>query len=325
MERVPNYKTSEKRVTQDESSRILQKSSESDWTEIAASEESADCLVADLDESTYNKKVEIFLNSQKKTSKEILEIEAQTRLQGGSDLWRNLRRNLLTASNFGTVCKRLPFTRCDSLVTRLLYGDQLDAFSLVYGREKEVIAISQLKKMGLEITKCGLFIDKDLPYLAATPDGLIGNDGILEIKCPSAAMNLTPFEAILQRKGMMSTFWSVEGESITNINKNHSYYYQIQGQMHITRRSFAIFVVWTPKGIKLERIERDDTFWTDFMERKLRAFYMDCLLPEIVDSRRKRNLPMRNPQYILDAIRFRKVRNFMINARKRIILAYCSE
>lgn len=32
------------------------------------------------------------------------------------------------------------------------------------------------------------------------------------------------------------------------LKKNHSYYFQIQGQLHITQRNLCYFVVWTPKG-----------------------------------------------------------------------------
>ena len=40
---------------------------------------------------------------------------------------------------------------------------------------------------GFQITKAGLFIDPDRPYIAATPDGIIQCDcgkGALEVKCP---------------------------------------------------------------------------------------------------------------------------------------------
>jgi len=33
------------------------------------------------------------------------------------------------------------------------------------------------------------------------------------------------------------------------LKTSHDYYYQIQGQLHITERKNFYFVVWTPKGI----------------------------------------------------------------------------
>lgn len=234
-------------------------------------------------------------------------IETATRLQHESTLWREERRKLLTASNFAAVCKRLPHTKCDKLVTKLLYSDEVDSASLKYGRENEAAAREELQSSGLPIEECGLFIDREHPFLAASPDGLLGNDGIVGIKCPSAAADMTPDEAIKQKKGVFSNFWK-EGliSGRVEINENHGYYYQIQGQLHITRREYCNFVVWTPKGIKIEKIKRNDSFWSVKMIHKLEQFYLDCILPELVDPRKTRNMPMRNPPYILAAIKKKK-------------------
>jgi len=33
----------------------------------------------------------------------------------------------------------------------------------------------------------------------------------------------------------------------------------------------------------------------------LTRFYFECMLPEILDSRHNRNMPIRNPKYIIEA------------------------
>ncbi|GFV27600.1 hypothetical protein TNCV_2522851 [Trichonephila clavipes] len=38
-----------------------------------------------------------------------------------------------------------------------------------------------------EVKICGLFVDKDKPFLCASPDGLVGDDGLIENKCPYSA------------------------------------------------------------------------------------------------------------------------------------------
>ncbi|KAG8227302.1 hypothetical protein J437_LFUL004851 [Ladona fulva] len=61
------------------------------------------------------------------------------------------------------------------------------------------IALLQSKESGeeaLRVTPAGLFIDEDKPYLAATPDGLIGEDGVVEIKCPYSLEKMSPAEGI---------------------------------------------------------------------------------------------------------------------------------
>ena len=53
-------------------------------------------------------------------------------------------------------------------------------------------------------------------------------------------------------------------------------------------------------------VERDDLFWKTKMEPILSRFYDNCLLPEILDSTYCRNMPIRDPEYILDAAKKRK-------------------
>ncbi|XP_039285250.1 uncharacterized protein LOC120351536 [Nilaparvata lugens] len=69
--------------------------------------------------------------------------------------------------------------------------------------------------------------------------------------------------------------------------------------LHITKRKYCILVIWTPKGLKTFEIERDDEFWKENMKEKLETFYMKCLLPELIDPRQRRSLPIREPEYIL--------------------------
>uniref|UniRef100_A0A1B6E5X2 Uncharacterized protein n=1 Tax=Clastoptera arizonana TaxID=38151 RepID=A0A1B6E5X2_9HEMI len=108
-----------------------------------------------------------------------------------------------------------------------------------------------------------------------------------------------PEETIKARK---CTFWTLDknGE-VGDINRNHHFYYQIQGQLRVTRRQFCYFTLWLPKGIKITKIDRDDEFWKEKMFPKLERFYMDCLLPELIDPRHNRSMPIRNPSYIEEA------------------------
>jgi hypothetical protein len=39
------------------------------------------------------------------------------------------------------------------------------------------------------------------------------------------------------------------------LKKNHAYFYQIQGQLHITKRKVCYFVIWTPLGIYVEQVK----------------------------------------------------------------------
>ena len=144
-----------------------------------------------------------------------------------------------------------------------------------------------------------LFIDPEIPYLGASTDGTIAEDGIVEIKCPFAAKNMTPEDAIENNVSQLRSLYITKDDSHTK--RAHKYYYQIQGQLHVTRRSYCIFVVWTPRGMKTEVIHRDDQFWAENMENQLTRFYLHCMLPEIVDPRFIRNMAIRDPDYIIEA------------------------
>lgn len=252
----------------------------------------------DLEEDTMAQETAEFLAKQKITEEYRNQIERETVDQRESGVWLETRRTLLTASNFGRVCKMLPTTGCESLVKSLLYSS-FDCEAMAYGRKHEAIAKQQIEaEIGKTIDPCGLFIDLEKPFLGATPDGLIDDDGIVEIKCPSSARNLTPDEAIQIKK---IKFWKINSGGTVEVNTNHEYFFQIQGQLHVTNRQYCLFSVWTPKGLKIERVERDDDFWQTRMVNKLEMFYMNCVLPEIIDPRHRRSMPIRNPDYILKA------------------------
>lgn len=99
-------------------------------------------------------------------------------------------------------------------------------------------------KFGTEIVPCGLFVDKNVPFLAASPDGLVDNNSIVEIKCPASIKDYTPEEAYEMNKLKFMT----HNEGHFRLKTSHKYYYQVQGQLHITDRKFCYFCVWTPKG-----------------------------------------------------------------------------
>ncbi|KAJ8882108.1 hypothetical protein PR048_018596 [Dryococelus australis] len=56
-------------------------------------------------------------------------------------------------------------------------------------RAKSCRALQELE--GIEVRKCGLFVDIEHPFLAASPDRLIGDTGVVEVRCPLVACNYT--------------------------------------------------------------------------------------------------------------------------------------
>ncbi|XP_023338397.1 uncharacterized protein LOC111709047 [Eurytemora carolleeae] len=230
-------------------------------------------------------------------------IERATRGQGRNPEWRKERKERLTASNFGRVIKMRMTTSCQNTVLSILYPDKLDNLQAIkYGRMNEAEAISELNSIleqeGLgEVEECGIFVDIWKGFLAASPDGLVGKDGLVEVKCPIRCSEIS----VLELARIDSTFCLKEvEEGRLELKRNHNYYYQIQGQLHIAERSVCYFLVWSPHGSHMETIEYDQEFWEE-CEEILENFYRNCLLPEIVDPRAPRGLPVRDPEYILQA------------------------
>lgn len=124
-------------------------------------------------------------------------VELKTRNQSTNEQWQYIRTKLLTASKFGEICKMRLQTSCVSKVRAILYPQDLPLEAFQYGLENEDKARYQIEEAnGLKINKCGLFIHPEISYLVASPDGTIAEDGIIEIKCPFAAKNMTPEDAI---------------------------------------------------------------------------------------------------------------------------------
>lgn len=48
-------------------------------------------------------------------------------------------------------------------------------------------------------------------------------------------------------------------------------------------------------------MSKDVDFWKNQMLPFLIRFYNECMLPEILDSRHNRHMPIRNPKYIMEA------------------------
>lgn len=132
-----------------------------------------------LSEDEFQIKKTEFIQQITLTESSKLILERETRdYKINSEKWFSERRNRLTASNFGRVCKMRPQTSCKSTVHDILYGNTTTK-AMEYGQINEECALKYLEKeIKKPITRCGFFIDKYIPYLAATPGNIV-----LSLKC----------------------------------------------------------------------------------------------------------------------------------------------
>lgn len=79
-----------------------------------------------------------------------------------------------------------------TIVTNTFYGNS----ATKYGHEMEFKAREQLEiEIEKSIEECGLVIQLEYSFLAASPDGLIGWDHVVEIKCPTILADKNEEEA----------------------------------------------------------------------------------------------------------------------------------
>ena len=148
--------------------------------------------------------------------------------------------------------------------------------AIKYGIENESVAIKEYEKeFGYKVAKCGIFLDS-CGFLGGSPDGLVGNDGIIEVKCPfqmKSTTNITDFN----RLGYLKK----NDENKFEVNTSHKYYHQIQGNLYLTKRKHCDFVVWTPLVMLCIRILQDLP-WQDNIGM-MQLYYLEKVFPKIVE------------------------------------------
>lgn len=155
----------------------------------------------DMEPQEYQAAAELFIQNLNVDSARRMDIEKMTRGQSANELWFAKRKCRLTASKFGEICKRRATTSSAKLVERLVYPRKLRCDAVQYGMLNEFNAIAAYRALFPDrvVSECGLFVHPQHGYLAASPDGLVDNHGIVEIKCPYTARDKTFPEALEMR------------------------------------------------------------------------------------------------------------------------------
>ena len=234
--------------------------------------------------STRNVSVDDLVEALRPTAEEVELIQTMSVGQRHNPLWLDARQWRITSSNFGRVCNRA-FRQLypPSLVKSLLgdYGIPHTA-ALQWGCDHESDAIQQYVLLsGLQVENCGVFLSEQFPYLATSPDGIIpignGKFGFIEVKCPYKHRKNSVEVACKD-----TSFCLLKKDSEIALNRRHDYYFQVTGQLALTRAEFCDFVVWTEVDIHIERVKFDVELWTE-MKDKLSHFYFTTLGVEALD------------------------------------------
>jgi putative phage-type endonuclease len=135
--------------------------------------------------------------------------------------------------------------------------------AMQWGTEKEPEArAAYCFRQDVDVMEVGFVDHPQVAMSGASPDGLIGEDGLLELKCPQSA---THIETLL-------------GQSVPA-----KYIYQIQWQIACTGRAWCDFMSFDPRlpasmQVFIQRVPRDDEFIAE-LEREVSAF-----LAEVEDT-----------------------------------------
>lgn len=222
----------------------------------------------------------------------IAKVEIDTRGQRNNLKWFEHRRNLLTASNFSKICCRRSTTPADNLLKALFYKNTLLATpAMQYGIDNEQKALKLFEeKTHLKVHECGLFISVTNKYLGASPDGILNENDIVEVKCLYSIRNSKIRDAINKNIKLLCVTTDENGD--LKLKNKHAYMYQIQGQMQICNKNNCYLVLYTDIDLEIIKIKKNSEFCNE-MIIKLSEFWENHALPELVDSRLKRGLPAR--------------------------------
>ena len=183
-----------------------------------------------------------------------------TNLEQGTQAWRQARTGIITGSRIGAVLGISPFQSRKALLREMvdeangIYSD-FDNEPMRWGRENEETAVKLYSFLygEDEVSETG-FHTKEM--IGASPDRLVGEFGLVEIKCPWN-----------QREEKVPQFKSIEDKDMRH------YYHQIQAQLYVTDRQWCDFFQWAPNGYRCERVMRKENWYP--LHRDLFREFMD--------------------------------------------------
>lgn len=194
----------------------------------------------------------------------------------GTDQWHIDRLGKVTCSRVSDVMAKTKSGPSASrknymaeLVAERLTGTWEEGFisgPMKWGTETEPLARAEYEiREGVEVDEVGFIDSPDIPMFGGSPDGLVGETGGLEIKCPNTATHIeTLLAGVVDRK----------------------YIIQVQSLMAVTGRAWWDFVSFDPRlpaelSYWQTRIMRDNAFIAE-IENEVRGF-----LAELDDLEKK--------------------------------------
>jgi len=177
--------------------------------------------------------------------------------------WHEQRKGRVTASLVGAILGVAPYmTRGDAM--RVMVREAIGAerefqgnVATEYGTYNESGALFDYTLETLHTVTKAPFVPYE-DWLGCSPDGFVGDRGLVEVKCPYG----------LRKEPAPVPFKSIDEQP--------HYYAQMQVQMLVTGRDWCHFWQWSPSGTKLEVVKADQN-WLDDNLPRLRQFHAEYL------------------------------------------------
>ena len=171
--------------------------------------------------------------------------------QQRTDEWFQARRGKLTASNLASLLGLVKWCSRQQAYDRVLgaeeaarkpenhFANRACEWGTTHERDG---VLSYMTKTGNLVNMTGLHVHKDIPWIAGSPDGFVGSEGLIEVKCPY--------------------FRKKDGSPRLHSQVPIYYYLQMNALLEITEREWCDYVCWVPdEGTAVFRVSRDkDTF-----------------------------------------------------------------
>lgn len=197
----------------------------------------------------------------------------------GTPEWHTARLGRLTASRVHDALAKTKTgwgagraNTMATLIAERLTGEPADSFSnaaMAWGTEKEPEARAAYAfRNDIDVLEIGFVCHPTIDMSGCSPDGLVGGDGLVEIKAPNTATHLDT----LLGQGVPAKYVS-----------------QIQWQLACTGRAWCDFASYDPRlpesmRLFVQRVSRDDAMIAE-MEREVRVFLaeLDAKLAQLTE------------------------------------------
>lgn len=171
--------------------------------------------------------------------------------------WFEQRKGKITGSRVGAILGFNPWQTASDVLRAMVreYHNAPSEFTgndaTEWGTTNEPNAIFSYEvETDNKVVETGFHEFSD--WIGASPDGLIGDDGLIEVKCPY--------------------FMRFGNKKFKSISEQAHYYAQIQLQLFATGRKWCDFYQWSPDEAKLEKVAYSEDFINEAMP-KLSDFY----------------------------------------------------